>query len=613
MSLLPRHLNTRIILKVSCILLATGIAFGWMTAKDQTASLLATMRLGSSVMARNFAESCARYLLVQDYAELETFLLKSAELPDIRRLQICEPDGTLIWNVERSPAGQPLAKTGIARLIPPSSRTAQITTENDLLIIWQPIEAGSLLGWLKADFSLATIQAAQVKTWEHTLFLVMAWVVGSALLIVLILRPIVQSVGRLTAFSKQLDEHKGDQISVGNQPLEITELGASLNEASAKLLSTERQLLDEQLRLRESEVMYRSLVTSMAEGVVFQAANGEITAVNPAAEKIAGRSFEQLLGRFSDDSQWRALHEDGKSFPGDLHPAMVTLRTGEPQTDVVMGIHRPDDKMVWISVNSQPLTAVGEPRPYAVVTTFHDITGRKRAEEKLKRSNADLQRFAEVTAHHLQEPARRMANYAERLTRQLGDRLDDDEARISLEFIGQESRRQQALLRDVERYLAADQPRGKIESVDARQTVAKILARSKARISETGAEIVLGNLPPCRIDLSRLNDVFSVALDNALTHGCGQHLLRISIEGERQGSKVRYSISDNGPGVEAQYRERVFWVFERLTADDNTAGTGIGLAILRRIAESCEGSAWVEENPGGGCRLLFELPTGEPL
>jgi light-regulated signal transduction histidine kinase (bacteriophytochrome) len=89
--------------------------------------------------------------------------------------------------------------------------------------------------------------------------------------------------------------------------------------------------------------------------------------------------------------------------------------------------------------------------------------------------------------------------------------------------------------------------------------------------------------------------------------------LHIEIEGERQESKVRYSISDNGPGVEAQYRERVFRVFERLTSDDTVDSTGIGLAILRRVAESCNGRAWIEEAPGGGCRLLVELPVGEAL
>jgi len=228
----------------------------------------------------------------------------------------------------------------------------------------------------------------------------------------------------------------------------------------------------------------------------------------------------------------------------------------------------------------------------------------------IARTHADLQRFAEVTAHHLQEPARLMASYAERLRARLEGRLDDAEARISLEVIGQQAHRQQHLLRDVERYLAADQARDKVEALDARKAVAAVLARSQQRIGAAGAEITVGDLPPACIDLPRLNDVFSVALDNALVHGRSEHPLHISIEGERLGRMVRYSVSDNGPGVDARYRERVFRVFERLSSGGDAPGTGIGLAILRRVAESCGGRAWIEENPGGGCRVLFELPAG---
>lgn len=227
----------------------------------------------------------------------------------------------------------------------------------------------------------------------------------------------------------------------------------------------------------------------------------------------------------------------------------------------------------------------------------------------ITRANAELQRFAEVTAHHLQEPARRMASYAERLKEQLGERLDDAETRLSLEFIGQQARRQQNLLRDVERYLAAGQPRGEVERIDAGKVVGGILKVMSSRITGVGATVTIGDLPPAWIDSPRLTDMFAVALDNALNHGLGKDSLRIVIAGERQGNRVRYSVSDNGPGVEEQYRDRVFRLFERLTTDGGVAGTGLGLAIVRRIAEACGGRAWIEETPGGGCRLLFELPT----
>lgn len=133
--------------------------------------------------------------------------------------------------------------------------------------------------------------------------------------------------------------------------------------------------------LQESEEMYRSVVNAMAEGSSLMAVYGEIIAVNSAAEQITGRTAEQLVGRTYADLEWSAIHEDGSLFPGKDHPSMIALCSGQPQSNVVMGIHRPDGILRWISVNSEPLIAAGETKPYAVISTFHDFTDRKRAEE----------------------------------------------------------------------------------------------------------------------------------------------------------------------------------------------------------------------------------------
>jgi PAS domain S-box-containing protein len=378
-----RGMNARLIILVSATLLVSGAISGWVTARKQSDVLVASMRDNSWVMVRNFAASSAHYLLIHDYAGLESFLLKSAELPDVRSLQVCEPNGVVIGDIERKAGAPPLAKPGLARIYPPS-RSPTILDEDGHLIIWQSIEAGSMLGWIKATYIMAHIRKAQIETLKSSLLLALVWAAGSAIMLLLVLRPIVRTFGRLTEFAMHLDEHKGARIAVGLRIGEIVDLAASLNHASDRLLSTEQQLVEDRERLRESEAMYRSLVAAMAEGVVFQAADGSITAVNPAAERIEGRTEVQMLGRSSMDPQWGVIYEDGTPFPGELHPAMVTLRTGEPQSNVVMGIHKPDGMLAWISVNSQPLVSGERTKPYAVVTTFHDITDRKRAEDEVR-------------------------------------------------------------------------------------------------------------------------------------------------------------------------------------------------------------------------------------
>jgi len=144
--------------------------------------------------------------------------------------------------------------------------------------------------------------------------------------------------------------------------------------------------------LRSNQALHDSVVTTISEGVVFQTASGEIIKVNSAAEKIQGLSAAQMIGRTATDQQGGAIYEDGRPFPGELHPAMVSLRTGQPMSNVVMGICRPDGTPVWISVNSKPVTATEGGKPHAVITTFQDITERKQAEEALQSSLARLVR-----------------------------------------------------------------------------------------------------------------------------------------------------------------------------------------------------------------------------
>lgn len=152
---------------------------------------------------------------------------------------------------------------------------------------------------------------------------------------------------------------------------------------------TERQQAE--AALRASEARYRSLVAGLDEGVVLQDETGQIVACNASAERILGLDAEQMLGRTSFDPRWRAVYEDGTPCPGAEHPAMVSLRTGRACSNVRMGVHKPDDTLRWISVNAQPLFHAGAARPYAVVTSFTDITERKQAEEALRASET---RFA---------------------------------------------------------------------------------------------------------------------------------------------------------------------------------------------------------------------------
>ncbi len=157
---------------------------------------------------------------------------------------------------------------------------------------------------------------------------------------------------------------------------------------------TERVRADE--ALRESEGRYRTLFETMLTGVVYQDANGYITAANPAAERILGLTLAQMQGRTSQDPRWRAVREDGSEFPGEEHPSMVALSTGEEVRNVVMGVFNPRlEGFRWINIHAVPQFTKGSDKPYRVYTTFDDITARRTAEQELRSSEANYRRLVE--------------------------------------------------------------------------------------------------------------------------------------------------------------------------------------------------------------------------
>jgi len=141
---------------------------------------------------------------------------------------------------------------------------------------------------------------------------------------------------------------------------------------------TERKRTEQ--KLRESEEQYRLLIMAMTEGVTLQDADSVIVAHNQSAERILGLTSDRLLGKTSFDPDWNIIHEDGSPFPGETHPVAIALKTGLPQSDVIMGVNKPDGTLTWISVNVQPTFKDGETLPSRVVATMRDITESKRAD-----------------------------------------------------------------------------------------------------------------------------------------------------------------------------------------------------------------------------------------
>jgi PAS domain S-box-containing protein len=344
----------------------------------------------------------------------------------------------------------------------------------------------------------------------------------------------------------------------------------------------------------------RRLIEASLDPLVTISHKGMITDVNVATEQVTGIGRATLIGSdfsryFTDPERARAGYQQVFS-QGQVRDYPLTILSSS-------------GRMAEVLYNAS-VYRDNEGEVLGIFAAARDVTVRKKAEEALSRANADLQRFTEVTAHHLQEPARRIASYADLLGKQLSGKLDDSQAKLSLDFINQQARYLQNLLRDVQRYLAADQPMGTVQQVDTPAVVAQVVHMLAPQVAASGAQIAVGELPPVWFDAQRLGEVFELLLDNALRHGVPGNTparpLHIRVEGACEGAVVRLRVSDNGPGIEAQYHERVFRAFERLQA--GSTDSGIGLALVRRIVESAGGRTWIEDAAGGGCCVCLELP-----
>lgn len=233
------------------------------------------------------------------------------------------------------------------------------------------------------------------------------------------------------------------------------------------------------------------------------------------------------------------------------------------------------------------------------------------SERKLMMSNTDLLQFTNIAAHHLQEPTRRIVSFAQQLKNELKNMqsCNSDNVMFALKFIEESAIRQRALVRDIQLYLAATQQRGMIESIPVAEILNKIIVKHISLIQQTNTKIELGKLPSLQIDRPRLYDIFNILVENSLCYRRLGIAPYIRIYGKNHKQRVYYYIEDNGMGIPHEYRERVFLVFERLQVNNNQESTGIGLAIVRRILESCGGTISLEDTAGGGTTVVFDLPN----
>jgi PAS domain S-box-containing protein len=385
-------------------------------------------------------------------------------------------------------------------------------------------------------------------------------------------------------------------ISVNAAPLPVEGYGVVVTYGDI----TERKLAEESLR--ESEARFRQMFENHdAVMLLIEPHSSLILDANRSASKFYGYEYSKLCGM--------NINEINLLSPEQVADERLSALS-EERNYLVFPHRLFNGEERIVEVHSSPITFKEKQVLFSII---HDITERRQAQEQLiktleelKRSNAELEQFAYVASHDLQEPLRAVAGMVQLLQKRYQGQLDeraDEYIRLAVDGAS----RMQTLIKDLLAYSRIERHGNPIKAADVNKTLKSALRNLESAIAEQGAVVTSENLPTLNADAPQLTQLFQNLIGNAIKfHGTQPPQVHVGVE--KLADAWRFSVRDNGIGIEPQYFERVFLVFQRLHTHNAYSGTGIGLSICKKIVERHGGRIWIDSQFGQGSTFYFTIP-----
>jgi len=367
---------------------------------------------------------------------------------------------------------------------------------------------------------------------------------------------------------------------------------------------TERKKAED--ALSQSAERLRFMAESMPQKIYAAKPNGDVDYFNLQWTEFTGLSFEQIK-----DWGWtQFIHPD--DLEENVRRWKQSINTGEPFM-LEHRFRRKDGVYRWHLTRSHAMRDA-EGKILLWIGSNTDIDDIKRTDEDLKqtaedlrRSNSDLEQFAHVSAHDLQEPLRTISNYVDLLQLRKKDKLDLDEVKY-LDHIQVAALHAQELVQALLDYASITAKDYPFEWTDLEVICEKVLLNIKTLIEENGAKITHDPLPKLKVNSLQIARLLQNLISNGIKYR-SENKPHVHISAQEENQKWIFSVKDNGIGIDAQYKEQVFMIFKRLHSKTLYPGTGIGLAVCKKIVQQHGGEIWIESEPQKGSTFYFSLPV----
>ncbi len=382
-----------------------------------------------------------------------------------------------------------------------------------------------------------------------------------------------------------------------------------VDEGVAVIFRDVSEALQAEQALRERERLFRLLTENMTDLVSLHDAEGRFVYVSPSAERITGYPPEALIGQ-QPEAFW---HAEDKMRWGTL---LQQVPSGEQPVALVHRFRHRKGHYIWLETH---LHAIRDEKGciLQLQTNSRDVTARVQAEQELAQRNRELQEFAYVASHDLQEPLRKVRAFAELLKEEYAASLNE-EGRYYLDRMQDAAVRMSRLIEDLLTLSRVTTQGRPFERVDLEVVLDQVLVDLEVSIAETGARIHRkGHWPVIEADPTQMRQLLQNLIGNALKFRHAKRTpeiwLRARVEPTAPGGPVcQLEVQDNGIGFDEKYLDRIFSPFQRLHSRDRYMGTGMGLAICRRIVERHHGHLTARSRPGEGATFLVTLPLYQP-